>query len=251
MKGRTLVLIVLAGVLAAAGPLSAEDVIQVPAALIQELTGTVEIRRPGDSLWTPAVAGMRLEPSSLISTGLQSSAQLLIGQSKVMVRPLTRLSIEELSALRDTEQVGLFLRTGKVRVEVSPPENGRTNFTVRSPQAVNSVRGTVFEFDTVHLAVEGGRVWFAPSAGGSAALVRGGESSAYVEETTMVQSPHSVLDKLRPELPPGTENGAVVPSAVPGPVILPAASGPVMPPSVPGPAVEPPPDLDADITIGW
>jgi hypothetical protein len=146
-----------------------------------------------------------------------------------MVRPLTRLSIEELSALRDTEQVGLFLRTGKVRAEVTPPANGRTNFTVRSLQATNSVRGTVFEFDTVQLTVDEGRVWFFPNAGGSAALVRAGESSAYLEAVVMVSPPHAIIDTLRPELPPGTENGA----AAPDPVVIPPAN------------------IETGIEIGW
>jgi hypothetical protein len=217
------------------GSVSAQTNVPVPEVLIQELTGTVEIRPSELSEWIPARVGMRLERSSIISTGLQSSAVLQIGLSKIMVRPLTRLSIEELSALRDTEQVGLFLRTGKVRAEVTPPPNGRTDFSVRSPQAVNSVRGTVFEFDTVHLTVEEGRVWFVPSAGGGAALVRSGESSAFIEAAATVSSPHAIIEALRPELPPGTENGVVMPPSAP---------------SAPGPAA-PPPDIDAEITVGW
>jgi hypothetical protein len=202
---------------------------QAPEVLVQELTGTVEIRLSEDSPWVPAKVGMRLEQSAVISTSLQSSAVILIGQSKILVRPLTRLTIEELSALQNTEQVGLFLRTGKVRAEVTPPTNGRTNFTVRSPQAVNSVRGTVFEFDTVHLTVNEGRVWFVPIAGGSAALVRAGESSAYVEAVVLVSPPHAIVEALRPELPPGTENGAAMPESTVSPQLT----------------------LDTGITISW
>jgi hypothetical protein len=222
VKGIKASLIVL---LFCAGPLFA----QAPQALIQELTGTVEVQFPGSSQWVPATEGMSLEQSSVISTGLQSSALILIGQSRIMVRPLTRLTIEELSALRDTEQVGLFLRTGKVRAEVTPPANGRTNFTVRSPQATNSVRGTAFEFDTVQVTVEEGRVWFLPSAGGSAALVRAGESSAYLEAAVLVSPPHAIVEALRPELPPGTENGAAMPE----------------------PAVSPQTNIDTGIAITW
>jgi hypothetical protein len=225
MKGMA----VLLALLFSGGVLSAQTGVPVPEALIQEITGTVEIRLPGASEWIPARVGMLLEQSSVISTGLQSSAVLQIGQSKIMVRPLTRLSIEELSALRDTEQVGLFLRAGKVRAEVTPPANGRTSFNVRSPQAVNSVRGTVFEFDTVHLTVGEGQVWFVPSAGGSAALVRSGESSAFIEAVAIVSPPHAIIEALRPELPPGTENGAAIPESVPAPRQ----------------------EVEADITVGW
>ena len=203
---------------------------QAPEVLIQELTGTVEIQEPGSSQWIPAREGMRLERSSIISTGLQSSALILIGQSKIMVRPLTRLSIEELSALRENEQVGLFLRTGKVRAEVTPPEGGRTNFTVRSPQATNSVLGTVFEFDTTRVTVEEGRVLFLSNAGGSAALVRAGESSAYIEEAVLVSPPHVIIDTVRPELPPGLENGAAMRE--------PSAGNPTA-------------SINTNVTIGW
>ena len=213
-------------VLSRAGSLRA----QAPTARIQELSGTVEVRLPGSSQWVSASVGMDLEQSSVISTGLQSSATLLIGQSRIMVRPLTRLSIEELSTQQDTEQVGLFLRTGKVRAEVTPPQNGRTDFTLRSSQATNSVRGTTFEFDTVRLTVEEGRVWFAPSAGGSSALVRAGESSAYIEAAVLVSPPHAIVEVLRPELPPGTENGAAMPEPVPRP---------------------PNPGIDTGISVSW
>jgi hypothetical protein len=223
MKGLAVLLCALAG-----GGLFA----QAPQALVQELRGTVEVRLSEDSPWVPATPEMRLEQSAVISTGLQSSAVILIGQSRILVRPLTRLTIEELSGLRDTEQVGLFLRTGKIRAEVTPPENGRTNFTVRSPQAVNSVRGTVFEFDTVHLTVEEGRVWFVPSIGGSAALVRAGEASAYIEAAVLVSPPYAIVEALRPELPPGTENGAAMPESTA--------------------TVSPPPALvQTGIAIGW
>jgi hypothetical protein len=222
MKGPTVFLFVLF----CAASLAA----QVPHALIQELTGTVEVRLPESPQWVSAREGMRLERASLISTGLQSSAVILIGQSKIMVRPLTRLSIEELSALQGTEQVGLFLRTGKVRAEVTPPAGGTTNFTIRSPQATNSVRGTVFEFDTVHVNVEEGRVWFLPSAGGSAALVRAGEFSAYVEAVELVSPPHAIIDSLRPELPPGLENGVA---------------------ELPEPAANPHANITTGVTIDW
>ncbi|MDR0641513.1 MAG: FecR domain-containing protein [Treponema sp.] len=217
---------------------------QTPEILIQELTGTVEVKEPGSSRWIPAREGMRLEQLSIISTGLQSSAVILIGQSKIMVRPLTRLSIEELSALRENEQVGLFLRTGKVRAEVTPPEGGRTNFTVRSTQATNSVRGTVFEFDTVQVKVEEGRVFFLPNAGGSAALVRAGESSAYIEAAVLASPRRVIIDTVRPELPPGLENGAAMPESA---ISLPAVSLSAVSP----PPLTPSPDVDTHITITW
>jgi hypothetical protein len=78
--------------------------------------------------------------------------------------------------------------------------------------------------------VDEGKVWFVPVAGGSAALVRAGEASAYIEVVVLVSPPHAIIDALRPELPPGMENGAAMPEF----------------------AVSPPPALiQTGITISW
>ncbi|GHV93782.1 iron dicitrate transporter FecR [Spirochaetia bacterium] len=184
-------------------PLCAQDL----TALIQEMNGTVEVKQSGSSVWAPARQGMRLEKSSAISTGVRSSAVLLIGDSKVIVRPITRLSIEEIAARQGSEQVNLFLQTGKVRGEVKPPAGGRTNFSVRSPSATASVRGTVFEFNTQKLTVQEGQVRYAPTQGGPTAQVRAGESSS-IAGGGQVSSPHNLAEAVRPQLPPGSENGA-------------------------------------------
>jgi hypothetical protein len=74
------------------------------------------------------------------------------------VRPLTRLSLEELQNAQSNESVNFYLETGRVRVEVKPPVSGKTNFTVRGPTATASVRGTSFDFDGANLTVDEGRV---------------------------------------------------------------------------------------------
>jgi hypothetical protein len=132
-------------------------------ALIEELFGTVEVQRPGSAAWIPAEKNMALDMNSIISTGFKSTAKIRVGNSAITARPLTRLSLKELSAAQGTEKVTLNLQTGRVRAEVNPPRSGRTDFNIRSPSATASVRGTVFEFDTVNLAVESGTVVFRPA----------------------------------------------------------------------------------------
>jgi len=137
-------------------------------AVIREVTGTVELKRGGSADWTAARAGDRIDKATMVSTGFKSFATLAVGNSILTVRPLTRLSLEELINMDTTENVNISLSTGRVRVEVSPPAGQRTNFTVRSPIATASVRGTSFEIDTNTIRVMEGTVSYA-SAGSPAA----------------------------------------------------------------------------------
>ncbi|GHU06979.1 hypothetical protein FACS1894151_00610 [Spirochaetia bacterium] len=127
-------------------------------AVIREFSGTVEIKAPGASEWTPAAVGQRLENATMISTGFRSTAQIGLGNSVLTVRALTRLTLEEIRQQEGNEQVNINLQTGRVRADVAPPAGGRTDFTVRSPSATASVRGTSFEFDGTRLEVQQGRV---------------------------------------------------------------------------------------------
>jgi hypothetical protein len=128
------------------------------AAVIREVSGTVETKAPGAAAWRAAAVGQELDTASLISTGFRSTALVRIGNSTVMVQPLTRLSVEEIAEGQNGDMVTLNLRTGRIRADVKPPAGRAIEFSVRSPTATASVRGTVFEFDGLHLNVEEGRV---------------------------------------------------------------------------------------------
>lgn len=160
---------------------------QTPTARIREITGTVEIKAPAGN-WVPAQTGMNIEKATMISTGFKSSAVLSLGDSILTVRPLTRLSLEEISASQGDEKVGLYLQTGRIRAEVIPPPGSKTDFTVRSPTATASVRGTIFEFDGINLWVIEGKI-FLTSITGSGILVRQGESSMADGTTGSVSNP--------------------------------------------------------------
>jgi hypothetical protein len=180
---------------------------QIPEAVLLELSGRVEVKTPGSTEWVPAVAGMTIEQAALISTGFKSTALLALGNSTIVIQPLTRLSLEEIIEQQGNEQVNVYLRTGRVRAEVRPPAGGTINFTVRSPIVTASVRGTVFDFDTVNINVAEGRVEFAGPTG-SLALVREGESSSVNEVSSTVSAPvEEKTAALAPALPPGTETG--------------------------------------------
>jgi hypothetical protein len=216
-KKQTLVPALVLGTLLFAGAVYAQET-----ASFREVTGTVEIKAPGSGNWVNAAAGDRIEKSTLISTGFKSSAVVLVGNSVIMVQPVTRLSLEEILRNQGNEQVNLYLHSGRIRADVNPPAGGTSAFTVRSPIATASVRGTSFEFDTENLKVVEGRVLYSLANGRGTYVAEGGTS--YVDETSnTVVSPFEVAaELLSPALPPGGASG--VPVGDRSPAIVPTAA---------------------------
>ena len=147
--------IVLIVALVSAGGLFAQD------GILRESRGQVEVKLPNASQWSDAQSGMVLPRGTTISTGFQSSALIALGESLITVRPLTRLSLEQIAAQGREEQVSLSLQAGQIRASVKKPEGGNVDFTVRSPSATASVRGTEFEMNTLQAWLYEGMLLFA------------------------------------------------------------------------------------------
>ncbi|MDR1106546.1 MAG: FecR family protein [Treponema sp.] len=174
-----------------------------------EVRGTVEVQDEGAPEWRAVFPGDAIGKNTVISTGFKSSALIALGDSRLSVRPLTRLALEELARRDGAEEASLYLRTGRVRAEVRAPAGLRADFTVRSPIATASVRGTSFEFGGGHLYVESGRVLL-EGAGGQAVYAQAGERS-YVDEAEQRIIPPYEAEVLRPvlsELAGSTGGGA-------------------------------------------
>jgi hypothetical protein len=133
--------------------------------IIKEFTGTVELKPAGTANFAPATAGAQVKQDTVISTGFKSTALLEVGSALITVRPLTRLTLKEISASQGTETLNLSLQTGRLRVDVNPPAGAKASFTVVSPIATASVRGTSFFFDTMNVRVREGTVAFKGNAG--------------------------------------------------------------------------------------
>jgi ferric-dicitrate binding protein FerR (iron transport regulator) len=174
-------------------------------AVIRDLAGTVEVKKSSSAVWENAQKGQALETDTMISTGFRSTALIALGNSLLTVRPLTRLTLEELSRMQNDEKVELRLQTGGIRAEVSAAAEGKTDFTVRSSAATASVRGTVFEFDTFNLRVIEGSVEFS-GAGGGAVMIGAGRRS-YADERLLRPLPpeDSAVSDLKPPLPFGAQ----------------------------------------------
>jgi hypothetical protein len=151
-------------------------------AYIREFSGTVEVKTPGASTWRAARTGERISKDTIISTGFKSTALIDLGNSTLIVRPLSRLSLEGLQNIQSNESVNLYLETGRVRAEVSPPASGKTDFSIRTPTVTASVRGTSFAFDGVNLNVDEGQVHFT-GGDGIGVYVGAGHQSVSAPET--------------------------------------------------------------------
>lgn len=127
-------------------------------AIVKSVTGKVEYSTNG-STWNDLKENMTLAKGSLISTSFKSTAVIAINDSLVHVKPLSRMSLDELTKTQGEVQTDLYLVSGKVQVEVKPrTKNEVITFNVKSAVATASVRGTGFIFDGTSLLVNHGKV---------------------------------------------------------------------------------------------
>lgn len=158
-------------------------------ATVVEIAGKVEYQVPGKD-WKPAKVGDALPKGTIVSTGFKSTVLLKVGTSTVTVKPITRLSLEEILQTESGTQTQLFLLAGRVKAEVTPQAGSAVEFQVKSPTATASVRGTGFEFDGTNLLVAHGSVQLR-TPHGMTRYVRSGEFS-YVATNGSVTSPAAV-----------------------------------------------------------
>ena len=170
-------------------------------ALIKDLAGTVEVKQPGASAREKAVQGQTIEGDTAISTGFKSNALIGIGSSVINVRPLTRLSFKEIRATAGTETISVGLQAGRVRLDLNPPVGAMGAYTVQTPPATASVRGTVFEMGIFELWVIEGSVEYRGTSGPSVIVDAVGYS--YVDEKTgrAVLAKDMLLESLDPSQP--------------------------------------------------
>jgi len=186
-------------------------------AVIEHLTGTVEIKHPGENSFKSANSGDTLFNETVISTGFKSFAIVKVGSTTITVRPLTFLSLTEIQKSAETETLNVNLHAGRVRVDVKPPAGMKASTTIKSPTSTASVRGTSFEFDTENLYVSEGTVSFLGNRGQNI-FVSAGESS-HVEQTRCASNPRDKRNAaLMPPSPVGTDVEGSAASGSPAPV---------------------------------
>jgi hypothetical protein len=156
----------------AAAPLAA-----APAEL-RSLRGTVEIRKAGSAVWVAVSSGARVGDGDSLRTAENARAEMAMPQGH-------RLTLRQKTTLRmdssDPKDTRFSLTVGRVRAFVAKLKK-RDKFEMRTPVAVASVRGTVFEMDvredfTSRLSVLEGDVGYKDLAGlAGEFVVSGGQS---------------------------------------------------------------------------
>ena len=106
-------------------------------ARIQSVTGSVYIMN-GDGVWDEGVEGMIVQPGYTVSTGFDSTASISMGDSTLIVSPVSRLTIDELTRVNGTVSTDLFLHLGRVRAEVHSAEGLKNDFRLRSTASTAS-----------------------------------------------------------------------------------------------------------------
>ncbi|MDR0494471.1 MAG: FecR family protein [Treponema sp.] len=178
--------------------------------IIREFSGDVQLKHSGSSTFVPAQSGSEVAQDTVVSTGFKSTAIIAVGSSTVVVQPLTRLSLAEIQTSAGTETINMNLQSGRVKVEVKPPAGTKANFSVQSPSATASVRGTSFEFDTRNLKVSEGTVSFLGGDGIIMLVSAGGES--FVGNDGRAADPVTIIaESVQPPPPPGTDSGGKTP----------------------------------------
>jgi len=169
--------------------------------VIKELSGTVELKAAGASAFSPAAAGAQIRADTIISTGFKSTALVEVGSSVITVRPLTRLTLTEISAQAGAETLNMNLQAGRVRVDVNPPAGAKASVSVSSPSATASVRGTSFYFDTMNVRVREGTVAFKGKVGYTVQVSAGSFSG--VDPYNIAAGARNSNTIVLPQSPPG------------------------------------------------
>ena len=155
-------------------------------AVVLEIAGKVEFKAPGQD-WKTAKVGSVITRGTIVSTGFKSTASLKVGEATITVKPVTRLTFEELIKTEGGTQTQLFLTSGRVKADVTPSKTEKVAFSIKSASATASVRGTGFEFDGFNLLVTHGMVELRNNWG-QYRNVGGGEYS-YLETDNSVSIP--------------------------------------------------------------
>lgn len=92
--------------------------------------------------WEKLSVGLVLKSGTVISTGFKSEAVLKIGESTVNVKALSRLTIEQISEIDSNHNSSVYLDMGAITADVKAVKDKRVGFTVKTPVATASVRGT-------------------------------------------------------------------------------------------------------------
>ena len=126
--------------------------------VITDISGTVELRHPGETGFVPARDEDLVNLNTIISTGFDSSAMIIIGSALITMHSVTLLSLTEIQSTAGRETFNMNLQEGRVRLDLNSPPGTRAVMSVISPDATTPVRGASFELEGHNIRVLKGQV---------------------------------------------------------------------------------------------
>lgn len=116
-------------------------------AIARAVSGQVEVQRGGAGAFTPLSAGEGVKSGDVVRTAGQSEAEFAWQDgTRWKLAPGSRLTVEKasLNSARQNQTSRFQLESGRILVRVVRPMTRASRFEIATPNAVASVRGTVF-----------------------------------------------------------------------------------------------------------
>ncbi len=164
--------------------------------------GKTEVQK--GSMWVALKEGDVLAQGAVIQTGFKSELVLKINETTVTVEPLSRLTLQTLAerkgiaSAKDKDETTIYLNTGALKSHVKKTEDRRVGFTVRSPVATASVRGTAFGvssgYKTLALEATDGVVAFWENTPESEAILNNSNTNTPVTDPSEGNEPGDISD---------------------------------------------------------
>ncbi|MBI2945195.1 MAG: FecR domain-containing protein [Candidatus Wallbacteria bacterium] len=140
MNGRTIHLVAL-GLLAIVCAVAVADEL----ARVREVRGDASVRRAQTGQYEDLRGGEVLGPGDFIATDVDSEVTLVLkGGATIRLSELSQIRMTQELLSSDAKKLQLFLRTGSVSTEAPPETLKGTGFSVKTPAATSSIRGTTF-----------------------------------------------------------------------------------------------------------
>ena len=144
--------------------------------------------------WVSLKVGDLLDSGTVISTGFKSSAVLKIGDSRFTVAPLSRITISKLLETDSGTETEMNLSAGKLKIDVKASPGKTAAFTVKSPVATASIRGTSGDFYYNGILIADTGVWMYESESGKLYPVTAGQEIKINKEDKTI-TPHQVFEE--------------------------------------------------------
>ncbi|HWX67889.1 MAG TPA: FecR domain-containing protein [Rhodanobacter sp.] len=116
-------------------------------AQVVAVIGNAHVQRPGQTHSIPVTSGMALGCGTHLSTDANASLTLQFADgSRVLMEEHSELDLDQMSAYGNTGMVDTRLRLqhGRVSNAVTPMTGAAAHFSVETPEAISTVRGTHF-----------------------------------------------------------------------------------------------------------